>query len=131
MTTKNISHLREHLFNQLDMLCDLSKTVDIERTRMVCEVSKQIIDSARVEIQFAEVMKGAVTLPFIEDQAGERPNMPSPQQSALSHQPDDDGDDFPVPHVTAEERTQRALNSGPAADHPWRGLGGRLHVLRR
>ena len=75
MSTKNISHLRDHLFNQLYMLCDLSKTVDLERSRMVCEISKQIIDTARVEIQFAEVMKGAVTVPFIEDQAGERPNM--------------------------------------------------------
>lgn len=131
MNTKNIAHLRDHLFNQMDMLCDLSKTVDLERSRMVCEVSKQIIDTARVEIQFAEVMKGAVTVPFIEDQAGERPNMQQPQQPALSHQPDDDDDDFSLPLVTPEERTQRALNSGPAEDHPWRGLGGRVHMLRR
>lgn len=126
---RNIGHLREHLFNQMDMLCDLSKTVDLERSRMVCEMSRQIIDTARVEIQFAAVMKGAVTLPFIENQDGasERPNMPP--QPALPHKSDDD--DFPVPPVTAEERTQRALNSGPAADHPWRDLGSRVHRMGR
>lgn len=123
---RNISHLREHLFNQLDMLCDLSKTVDINRARMVCEVSEQIIDSARVEIQFAAVMKGALTLPFIEDQTGERPNTPQP---ALPREPEPDN--FPAPPVTAEERTQRALNSGPAADHPWRSLGSRVHLVGR
>lgn len=127
MSTKNIGHLRDHLFNQLDMLCDLSKSVDLERSRMVCEVSKQIIDTARVEIQFAEVMKGAVTLPFIEDQASERPNTPQP------HSPQSDPDDeFPMPPITAEERTQRALNSGPPADHPWRGIGHRrVHTMGR
>jgi hypothetical protein len=127
---RNISHLREHLFNQLDMLCDLSKTVDINRARMVCEVSEQIIDSARVEIQFAAVMKGAVTIPFIENQDGasERPNTPQP---ALQHDPDDEP--FPEPPLTAEERRDRVLNSGPSADHPWvRGLGDRrVHMMGR
>lgn len=130
MNTKNISHLREHLFNQLDMLCDLSKTVDIERTRMVCEVSKQIIDTARVEIQFAEVMKGALTLPFIEDQSGERPNTPQIPVPRTA-EPDDEDRPFPEPPLTAEERRTHALSSGPAEDHPWRGLGGRVHMLRR
>ncbi|KZK32040.1 hypothetical protein A4F85_04830 [Delftia sp. GW456-R20] len=133
MSTKNISHLREHLFNQLDMLCDLNKQVDLERSRMVCETSKQIIETARVEIEFAQVLKGALTVPFIEDQPGasERPNTPQPRP-ALSHQPHDDDDTFPVPPVTAAERTQGALNSGPAADHPWRGLGARrIHTVGR
>lgn len=40
MSTKNIGHLRGHLFNQLEMLCDLDKKVDLERSRVVCEVSK-------------------------------------------------------------------------------------------
>ncbi|MFC4922850.1 MULTISPECIES: hypothetical protein [Delftia] len=128
--TKNIGHLREHLFNQMDMLCDLSKTVDLERSRMVCEMSKQIIDTARVEIQFAAVMKGAVTLPFIENQDGasERLNTPQP---ALQHDPDDEP--FPEPPLTAEERRDRVLNSGPSANHPWvRGLGNRrVHTMGR
>lgn len=130
MSTKNISHLRDHLFNQLDMLCDLNKPVDLERARMVCEVSEQIIDTARVEIQFAAVMKGAVTLPFIENQDGanERPNTP---QQSLPHQSDPD-DEFPMPPTTTAERTQSVLNSGPPADHPWRGLGSRrVHHMRR
>lgn len=126
MSARNISHLREHLFNQLDMLCDIEKPVDIERSRQVCEVSKQIIDAARVEIQFAAVMKGSVTLPFIEDQDGlsERPYTdPLPTQSATAPA-------APEKHMTPAERTQALLNSGPAADHPWRQLGGRVVTHR-
>ncbi|AOV00523.1 hypothetical protein [Delftia tsuruhatensis] len=124
MSTKNIGHLRGHLFNQLEMLCDLDKKVDLERSRVVCEVSKQIIDTARVEIQFAAVMKGSVTLPFIEDQdgAGERPYTPPPAAPALSGDDDDDV----LPGMTGEQRMQSALHSGPAPDHPWRGLGSRV-----
>lgn len=127
---RNISHLREHLFDQLDMLCDLSKTADLKRTRMVCEISEQIIDSARVEIQFAAVMKGALTLPFIEDQTDERPNTSRP---TLPHatEPDNEDRPFPEPPLTAEERRAHALNSGPAADHPWRGLGSRVRLVGR
>ena len=124
--TRNIGHLREHLFDQLEMLCDNSKTVDLERARMVCEVSEQIIDAARIEIQFAQVMKGALTVPFIEDQTGasERPN--TPLQPSL---PDAQA---PTQRVTAEELTQRALSAGPPADHPWRGLvGRRVHRLEK
>lgn len=128
--TKNISHLRGHLFDRLDALCDLTKPVDIERERMICEVSKQIIDTARVEIQFAEVMNGALTLPFIEDQSGERPNTPqTPVPHSIEH--DDEDRSFPEPPLTADERRTHALSSGPAEDHPWRGLGGRVHTLRR
>lgn len=120
-STRNITHLREHLFNQLDMLCDTSKTVDMERTKMVCAVSEQIIDSARIEIQFAAVLKGAVTVPFLESQedATERayspPSVPAPA----------DTEQLPAP-MSAEERRDAALNSGPAADHPWRQLGSRV-----
>lgn len=124
--TRNIGHLREHLFDQLEMLCDNSKTVDLERARMVCEVSEQIIDAARIEIQFAQVMKGALTVPFIEDQTGasERPN--TPLQPSL---PDAQA---PTQRVTAEELTQRALSACPPADHPWRGLvGRRVHRLEK
>ena len=124
--SKNIGHLRAHLFNQLDMLCDLSKPVDIERSRMVCETSKQIIDSAKVEIEFAHIMKGAVTLPFIEDQddSDERPHPSTPP--AVSCEPK------PAPAaLTADERMQAALNSGPPPGHPWRGLGSRVHRLER
>lgn len=119
--SKNIGHLREHLFNQLDMLRDLSKTVDLDRARMVCETSKQIIDTARVEIQFAEVMKGAVTLPFIEDQADVTERAYSPASVPAPS----DTEQLPAP-MSAEERRDAALNSGPAADHPWRQLGSRV-----
>ncbi|WP_280190325.1 hypothetical protein [Delftia sp. PS-11] len=119
--TRNIGHLRDHLFDQLDMLCDLSKTVDLNRVKAVCEVSEKIIDSARVEVQLAAVMKGAVTLPFIEDQADVTERAYSPASVPAPS----DTEQLPAP-MSAEERRDAALNSGPAADHPWRQLGSRV-----
>lgn len=130
-STKHIGHLRAHLFDQLEYLCDQSKPLDQDRAKMVCETSKQIIESVKVEILFAQVLKGALSVPFIENQdgAGERPSQPTPP--SLPH-PSDLDDDFPVPRVSVEERTQHALNSGPPADHPWRGLGHRrVHTMGR
>lgn len=128
-TSKNISHLREHLFNQLDSLCDLDKKVDLDRARMVCETSKQIIDSAKVEIEFAAVMKGAITMPFIENQedSGDRPyqkTIPAPVAPILHKRAapvdDDDEDEDEPARLSAAERMQKALNSGPGPDHPFR-----------
>lgn len=126
--SKNISDLRAHLFNQLDMLCDLGKTVDIDRARMVCETSKQIIDSAKVEIEYAQIMKGAITMPFIEEQAEERPYT-SPPAGPVQAAPAA----LTVPAApTVEQRQKQILNSGPPKDHPWRGLGNRVvHRMER
>lgn len=120
--SKNISDLRAHLFDQLDMLCDLGKTVDIDRARMICETSKQIIDSAKVEIEYAQIMKGAITMPFIEEQAEERPYMP-PSAGMDPAAPDT----LTAPAAfTSKQRQKQTLNSGPPEDHPWRGLANRV-----
>lgn len=59
--------LRDHLFAALEGLADADKPMEIERAKAIAEVSKVLIDSAKVQV---EVMKltGAVTDPsgFIE-----------------------------------------------------------------
>lgn len=118
-STRTIEHLRARLFDQLDKLADTTNhvTLDLDRVRLVNETSRLIIDTARVEVQHAAVIGGAMTLPFIEDQEGaaERPyqrRIPAPAAPA------------PAP---AESRSAEAevLEGGPAANHPWRGLGAR------
>lgn len=119
-STKNITHLREILFRQLERLGDIDQTIDLDRVRLVNETSRLIIDTAKVEVAHAAVIQGAITLPFIESQDGsdERPHQGLPQS--------------PAPEggkASAEDRTVKALNSGPAEDHPWRGLGSRVHRM--
>ena len=119
--TKNIDHLRDTLFKQLDQLVDMDKPVDLDRARLVCETSRLLIDMSKVEVEYARVIQGAITLPFIEHQDGSaerpHPSLPPPSTSTGAS-------------ASAEDRTVQAQNSGPAADHPWRGLGVRVHRLQ-
>lgn len=118
--SKNIEHLRDTLFKQLDQLVDLEKPVDIDRARLVCDTSRLLIEMSKVEVEYARVIQGAITLPFIESQDGseERPHQSLPPASAGT-----------ATTTSTEDRTLATLNSGPPSDHPWRGLGTRVHRL--
>lgn len=109
--SKTIADVRQHLFDQLERLGDTSTPVDVQRARLIVETAQAIINSAKVEVEAAAVLKGAMTMPFIEGQAEERSAEPLP---------------LPRPSLKAEER---ALGAGPAADHPWRGLST-VHRLK-
>lgn len=84
---KNIEALREHLFKQLEVLDDPNAKPDFDRLRAVCAVADRIIDAARIEVQLAAVMKGALEVPFLETQAGERPANDAPQLPPLGQTP--------------------------------------------
>lgn len=105
MSEKTIASLREELFAQLAELADPTKKIDVERARLRLGVANAIIATARVEVEFAAVMKGSMEVPFIEGQTAER--------SAER------------PKTSKEENV---LNSGPAASHPWRST---IHRLER
>lgn len=47
-----IDDLRNHLFETLEALKDEEKPMDLDRARAVADVSRVIIDSARVEVAF-------------------------------------------------------------------------------
>jgi len=48
--------LRDHLFEQLEVLKDPEKLLEkeVERAKAMCNVADRIIDSARVEVKFME-----------------------------------------------------------------------------
>ena len=118
--SKNIEHLRDTLFKQLDQLVDIDKPVDIDRARLVCDTSRILVEISKVEVEYARVIQGAITLPFIENQDGsverQHPELPAAAAGTATT-------------TTSEDRTLAALTSGPPADHPWRGLGTRVHRL--
>lgn len=64
-----ISDLRNHLFAALEALQDDEKPMDIERAKAISDVAQTIINSAKVEVDFAKVI-GHVRSDFIE---GEQP----------------------------------------------------------
>lgn len=55
MSTNDINALRTHLFETLQALKDPKAPMDIDRARAVTQVASTIIDSARVEVEFARV----------------------------------------------------------------------------
>ncbi|WP_232324248.1 hypothetical protein [Variovorax sp. WDL1] len=105
---RTIADLREKLFGQLEELSDTSKKVDLRRHRLRVDVSQAIIDSARVEVQLAAVLKGGLDVPFVEGQTSER----LPGSAAKPP--------LPAPVVSPMQRTAELLQGGPDAGHPWR-----------
>lgn len=52
MAKKNkLEHLRDHLFETLEMLKDEEKPFDIARAHAICAVSQSIIQTAKVELE--------------------------------------------------------------------------------
>ncbi len=113
--TRTIDTLRSILFDQLEALANPEKVVDLERSKLVNETAQLIVNTAKVEVEHAKVLKGAITLPFIEDQNGvqEKPF----QQSSLST-PANEVEDTPEKALSP---AQKLLHGN--AGHPWRGMG--------
>ncbi|MGJ7529196.1 hypothetical protein [Variovorax sp. GB1P17] len=110
---KNIADLRASLFAELDTLSGGAPTeADIDRIRLKCALTDRIIDSLRVEVQLAAVMRGALDVPFIESQSGERRSDGSPSQQIPSV--------ASISPLSALERAAQVLGGGPPASHPWR-----------
>ena len=63
---RNMSALRDHLFDTLEKLKDKENPMEIERAEAVAHVSAQIINSAKVELQFLNTV-GQEHLPSFAD----------------------------------------------------------------
>lgn len=63
----HITDLRNHLFETLEALKDKNQPMDIERAKAVAEVSREIIASAKVEVEFMRVTGEYKGTGFIED----------------------------------------------------------------
>ncbi|MEH6564601.1 MAG: hypothetical protein V7756_04665 [Halopseudomonas sp.] len=66
--------LRNHLFAQLENLSDPQTKVDLERVKAMTEISKVLVDSAKVEVGFLNAMGSKHSTGFIES----RPALPEP-----------------------------------------------------
>jgi hypothetical protein len=74
MTAKNkIEDLRNHLFETLEALRSEEKPMDIERAKAIADVSRVIVDSAKVEVRFLEVTGAQRATDFLplEEEADE------------------------------------------------------------
>ena len=68
----NITDLRSALFETLNGI--KSGAIDLDKARAINEVSKTIIDTAKVEVDYLKVNNGGVS-PFIE--AGQPQQLPA------------------------------------------------------
>jgi hypothetical protein len=57
-SNQTISDLRDHLFATIAALRDEAKPMDVARAKAVSEVARQIIDSAKVEVEHLRVTGG-------------------------------------------------------------------------
>lgn len=55
MSDKTISDLREHLFATIEALRDKENPMDVARAKAISEVARQVIDSAKVEVEHMKV----------------------------------------------------------------------------
>lgn len=79
--SKGLTDLREHLFATLDALRDKENPMDIDRARAVSEVAKQLIDTAKVEVEYLRVAGGGES-EFIDTAFGAS-NVPESARNAL------------------------------------------------
>ena len=63
---QTIVELRRHLFETLAALRDKTNPMPIDRARAVSEVANTIINSAKVEVEFARASKRAVGGGFVQ-----------------------------------------------------------------
>ena len=115
MSTETMADLRAMMLTQAKRIRDqlaAGKPVDRHNERLQLDICLGVIESAKVEVELAAVLKGSLEVPFIEDQAGERssgrgaPQLPPPSQTPL-------------------ERAASVLTSEASANHPWRDAGRR------
>jgi hypothetical protein len=56
--SNTIEDLRKHLFDTLSELKDKEKPLDLERAKAVCDVAGKIIETAKVEVSYLNVVGG-------------------------------------------------------------------------
>lgn len=91
--------VKQKLLDVLEQVTDPNQKPDLIRQRAVCETVQTLVNMLRVEVAYIDAVEGDGMIPFLEPvrQEAERKRL-------------------------AKKRRQGLL-AGPAADHPWRGLG--------
>ena len=71
-----ISDLRNHLFETLEALKDEEKPMDLARARAIADVSRVLVDSDKVEVEFLKVTGGLRSTGFLpEEEETPRPKL--------------------------------------------------------
>lgn len=83
--SKSIEDLREHLFATLDALRDKDNPMDVDRARAVSEVAKQVIDSAKVEVDYLKAT-GAAESRFLAAPTAGQEALPNGIAGIVRHQ---------------------------------------------
>jgi hypothetical protein len=60
-----IEDLRNHLFATLEALQDEEKPMDLDRAKVIADVSQTIINSAKVEVDYAKVTGNQLASGFL------------------------------------------------------------------
>lgn len=62
-----IDDLRNHLFETLEALKDEDKPMDLDRAKTIADVSRVIVESAKVEVDFLRVTGAARSTEFLPE----------------------------------------------------------------
>ena len=68
-----ISDLRNHLFETLEALKDEDTPMDLDRARAIADVSRVIVESAKVEVDFLKVTGQLRSTDFLPVERDETP----------------------------------------------------------
>lgn len=91
--------VKQKLLDVLEQVIDPDQKPDLIRQRAVCETVQTLVNLLRVEVAYLHAIEGDGLIPFLE------PAREHMQKQKLAR------------------KRKRGLLDGPAADHPWRGLG--------
>ena len=69
-----IENLRDHLFATIEALRDPDKPMEIDRARAISEVANSIIESAKVEVRYLDIIGGRNSSAFLDA----APALPTP-----------------------------------------------------
>jgi len=61
-----IEDLRNHLFATIEALLDDEKPLDLDRAKAVAQVAQVMVESAKVEVKFLEVVGPNASTGFLE-----------------------------------------------------------------
>jgi len=73
-----IEDLRNHLFATLEALQDQDNPMELDRAKVIADVSQTIINSAKVEVDFVKATGRVTGSGFID--AEQRPQLPGAKQ---------------------------------------------------
>ncbi|MGD9671691.1 MAG: hypothetical protein AB7U75_22035 [Hyphomicrobiaceae bacterium] len=88
--SNTITDLRKHLFAALDGLADTANQLAIDRAKAIADVAREIIASAKVEVDFLRVTDSPVGTGFIDAPdtprigSARQPQNPPPRAAAWS-----------------------------------------------